>query len=316
MNPTISVIIPVYNVEQYLSRCLDSVVGQTYRELQIICVNDGSTDGSLSVLRDYAERDTRIRIIDQPNAGLSMARNAGIAKATGEYVLFLDSDDYWREPALAEKLMDFLHHAPAEVLVFNYCKVSEAGEQMPYFIFRQSMEPCGIGELVKEGLWTASAWNKLILRELFNQADLSFLPGITSEDIDWCLRLGMAARSAAYLDYCGLCYWQRTESISASVTPQKADCLCSNIEHCVTLAEAAKREEFNPYIAYQVGTLLANLSALPKQACSELMNRAKPLCQYLRYSSNKKIRLLRCAVAVLGVSGTITLLRLRQNRKV
>ncbi len=90
----VSVIIPVYNVEKYLPKCLDSVIGQTYKNLEIICVNDGTPDNSSAILESYAEKDSRIRIINQENKGLSGARNTGIAFATGDYIVFLDSDDW------------------------------------------------------------------------------------------------------------------------------------------------------------------------------------------------------------------------------
>jgi glycosyltransferase involved in cell wall biosynthesis len=90
----VSVIIPVYNVEKYLGQCIDSVIQQTLPDIEIICVNDGSTDGSSEILENYAKKDTRIRIINKENGGLSSARNAGLDTAEGEYVYFLDSDDY------------------------------------------------------------------------------------------------------------------------------------------------------------------------------------------------------------------------------
>lgn len=92
--PLVSIVIPVYNVELYLRECLDSVISQTYHNLEIICVNDGSPDNSLSILEEYAAKDSRIRIISQENAGISVARNTGMDVATGEYIYFLDSDDY------------------------------------------------------------------------------------------------------------------------------------------------------------------------------------------------------------------------------
>lgn len=99
----ISVIIPVYNVEQYLSECMDSVVNQTLKDIEIICVNDGSTDGSRKILQEYADRDERIKIIDQENGGLSCARNRGIRFASGEFIGFVDSDD-WIDLDFYEKL--------------------------------------------------------------------------------------------------------------------------------------------------------------------------------------------------------------------
>ena len=90
----ISIIIPVYNVENYLAECLNSVVNQTYRNIEIIIVNDGSTDNSFSIIQQYQLQDERIKIINQENQGLSAARNAGMKVASGEYLWFVDSDDY------------------------------------------------------------------------------------------------------------------------------------------------------------------------------------------------------------------------------
>ena len=90
----VSIVIPVYNVEKYLKTCLDSVINQTYKDLEIICINDGSTDGSLQILKEYANKDNRIILIDKKNSGVSAARNDGIEKSSGKYLFCMDSDDY------------------------------------------------------------------------------------------------------------------------------------------------------------------------------------------------------------------------------
>ena len=92
--PKVSVVVPVYNVERYLGRCLDSILGQTMPDWEAICVDDGSTDGSTDILRDYAERDSRLRVLSKENGGLSSARNAATRVARGKYVNYLDSDDF------------------------------------------------------------------------------------------------------------------------------------------------------------------------------------------------------------------------------
>ena len=123
MQKFISVIIPCYNVENYVARCLDSVINQTYNNLEIICVNDGSTDNTLAILKDYAKKDSRIKIIDKKNGGLSSARNAGIEVASYEYVVFLDSDD-WIEPNTYElaisKMDDDIDLVRWNVRLVNY----------------------------------------------------------------------------------------------------------------------------------------------------------------------------------------------------
>jgi len=114
----ISFIIPVYNVEKYLKQCLDSIINQTLRDIEIICVNDGSTDESLNILKDYKEKDSRIIIINQNNAGQGKARNEGLDVATGEYILFVDSDD-WIELNAAEELYKNINEKDLDVLIFQ-----------------------------------------------------------------------------------------------------------------------------------------------------------------------------------------------------
>ncbi|MDR1196141.1 MAG: glycosyltransferase family 2 protein [Endomicrobium sp.] len=118
-NLAISVIVPVYNVEKYLARCLDSLLAQTFGDFEIICVNDGSADGSLKILQDYAARDPRIKIINQQNQGLSMARNNGLKIAQGKYIYFLDSDDYIH-PQLLEITHNFITKYNADLVSFMY----------------------------------------------------------------------------------------------------------------------------------------------------------------------------------------------------
>ena len=112
----ISVIIPVYNTAPYLKRCLDSVLGSTYRNLEVICVNDGSTDESLSILEHYQELDDRIVVITQNNRGLSAARNTGMAQATGAFLSFVDSDD-WVHP----QMFELLRNAMADDVCMAVC---------------------------------------------------------------------------------------------------------------------------------------------------------------------------------------------------
>ena len=100
--PKISVIVPIYNVEKYLAKCLDTILAQTFSDIEIICVNDGSTDNSRKILSEYAKKDSRIKIVDKKNGGLSSARNAGMKVAQGEFISFIDSDDWIDETLLSK----------------------------------------------------------------------------------------------------------------------------------------------------------------------------------------------------------------------
>lgn len=124
LSDLISVIVPVYNMELYLERCLDSICGNTYEKLEIICVNDGSTDSSLKILQQYAERDDRIFIIDQLNGGISSARNAGLNIAKGEFIAFVDSDD-WVHKNFFEFQLRAIKDNNADLAVCDYIRTDD-----------------------------------------------------------------------------------------------------------------------------------------------------------------------------------------------
>ena len=175
--PLISIIIPVYKVEPFLRECLDSIVSQTYQNLEIILVDDGSTDGSGAICDEYAARDGRIIVIHQENQGISGARNAGLDIASGDYVLFVDSDDRI-EPFTCECALKAAIGQQADLVSFGYKVIYESGKS------REVVAPASgiqdkrqvMQELVwQRGNFRDSAWNKLFARKLFD--DIRFPEG-------------------------------------------------------------------------------------------------------------------------------------------
>lgn len=167
MQELISVIIPVYNVEPYLSDCLQSIAAQTYRNLEIILVDDGSTDASGRICEEWRSRDERIRVIHQPNAGVSAARNAGLRASTGAFIGFVDGDD-WIEPELYETLAEALKNADMSACAFT--KYPQGGQ-----FGKRAVPRCGLEEALiciyePRGYYTA-IWNKLFRRSLVFPGD-------------------------------------------------------------------------------------------------------------------------------------------------
>ena len=119
MNSLVSIIVPVYNAAKYLNRCLNSVVNQTYSNLEIILINDGSTDASLNICKEYAENDKRIILVDKINEGVSIARNTGIKESSGDFIAFLDADD-WIAPNYIEQLMKPFENENIDISVCDY----------------------------------------------------------------------------------------------------------------------------------------------------------------------------------------------------
>lgn len=186
----VSVIIPVYNVENYLRQCLDSVVNQTLREIEIICVNDSSTDGSLAILEEYAQKDDRIQVITQPNAGAGAARNRGMDLAKGEYLSFLDSDDFF-EPAMLEKTYNLAEQNRADFVVYKsdqyhteenkFVPVSWAVREQeipPYPVFNYRQLTDNVFKV-----FVGWAWDKLFSREFVKKHQLRYQEQRTSNDM-------------------------------------------------------------------------------------------------------------------------------------
>lgn len=163
----VSIIIPIYNLECYLSRCLDSCIQQTYSNLEIVCVNDGSIDSSSQIIKDYIDKDSRIILINQKNMGVVTARNSGIAHSKGEFLYFLDGDDFLHPLAL-EKLMDKMQETGADMVKGNYELVDERDilmkDNKPLFKHLSNGTEL-FDYLCSTGL--GAIWNHLLKKELF-----------------------------------------------------------------------------------------------------------------------------------------------------
>ena len=311
-----SIIIPVYNVEQYLNTCVQSVLAQTFTDFELILVDDGSKDTSGALCDELAQSDARIRVIHQENQGLSGARNTGINAATGEYLLFLDSDDWWTSSDCLQKIADRLAVTNVDVLSFNYRKSTDGQLSDPYFQNAADAIEQTLPYLLDRGLWVTGACNKAIRRSLFAGDQLRFRRGITSEDIDWTLRLALCAESFDYLELCVFVYRQRSGSITHSVTLKSASCLCDNIAYCIELleqADANKAAVLRPFISYQYATLLFNYASLKKADRRALTDRVRSMLPWLQYSNNAKVRLIRMAKRFVGFRGAIALLSIKQR---
>lgn len=168
MEPKISAILPVYNVSAYLARCLDSILAANYQNLEIICVNDGSTDRSLEILRDYAGKDDRFVVIDQPNGGVSAARSAGIDRATGEYLSFIDPDDLIH-PRYFETLLLAAEKTNADYVIGTHRSVPE--EELPLALPAIDPEsaqitPVSIDAFFESHLCRSYVWGRLLRRSV------------------------------------------------------------------------------------------------------------------------------------------------------
>lgn len=216
IKPLISVIIPVYKVESYLDECIESVINQTYSNLEIILVDDGSPDNCPDICEAWAIKDRRIKVIHKDNGGLSDARNAGVQIATGELIAFLDSDD-WIDTYYYELLVS--------EMIKNDCDIVSGGYEVvfsrePHKVLSEVKKTIvlnrdvAMARLIEESLLKHVVWNKIYKRSLID--DILFEVGKCHEDVFWTYQVIGRSRKIAIVDYKGLFYYQREDSIMGS----------------------------------------------------------------------------------------------------
>lgn len=212
--PLISVVVPVYNVADYLPECLDSLLAQTYPFFEVVAVNDGSTDSSLAILERYSNQDPRITIVSQRNGGLAAARNTGVTNARGEYIAFVDSDDYVEELYLSSMLDNALKHN-AEISICGRMIVVDGSETHELRLFCSN---CEMGsEMALRALNSYRSYDMSMCGKLFKSSlfeGISFPEGKNSEDQFVCYKLLSKAAVIFYEDRPLYFYRHRAGSIS------------------------------------------------------------------------------------------------------
>lgn len=294
--PEISVIVPVYNAEKYVKRCLDSLVDQDFkRGYEIVVINDGSTDSSLEIVERLAALYKNIRVFSQKNSGLSAARNAGIARARGKYLMFTDSDDYVGREYLSA-MYRASEQSGADITCCNYRNVFEGSNFSMGCIFRHRPGVFDsekmIRALIVDITMRAYAWNKIYRRELFTKHGVTYPEGKYFEDVATTPKLFFYAKKIAVIQDELYNYVQRKGSITGTMNLKK---VFDYVDSYADLREFLdEKKVFGKYAAefYYLGVKIA-LTALPM-----LVNckRGDPKTDLLKVSSEALERLYRTAV--------------------
>lgn len=203
----LSVIIPVYNVEKYLEECINSFICDN-DNLEIILVNDGSEDSSLEICERYRNQYSNIKIVDKPNGGLSSARNAGLEIANGEYILFLDSDDYLVKGSIP-KIMEYINDKSVDVIMSGYYEVcNNKIEETINFNIDDHDDLDDIRAQIfnndDQCIWTA--WKFIVRKEFLKEKDIIFKEGYLHEDVDYTVKILLGMNTFKYMDLNWYCY--------------------------------------------------------------------------------------------------------------
>ena len=245
-NSLISVIIPIYNVEAYLKRCVDSVINQTYKNLEIILVDDGSPDNCPQICDDYAKQDSRVKVVHKENGGLSDARNAGLKIAKGEYISFIDSDD-WINLEMFKRMVEVAIDKNADIVECNVYNAYDSyiekynTDQYDEYIDNYSI----IEAYIKDYKIKTVVWNKIYKKELLN--GIEFALGKYNEDEFFTYQVLAKARSYVHLEDYYYNYYQREGSImGSSFSLKKLDSLEGAVNRAMYIKENYPNLYFYP----------------------------------------------------------------------
>lgn len=198
--PSVTVVVAVYNIERYIEKCIQSIITQTWNEMEILLIDDGSTDGSGTICDRYAETDDRIRVIHKVNGGLSDVRNVGLKEASGTYLLYVDGDDYIA-PVCVERAVECAERHGAEVVIFDYQEIEESTGRIENWSMKMPREQKLTAEEYPALLIaTPCAWNKLYRKSLWERCGLQYPVGRVYEDLTVTPQLLINAESVVYME--------------------------------------------------------------------------------------------------------------------
>ena len=220
----ISIIIPIYNAEKYISRCLDSILHQEYENIEIICVNDGSKDNSLNLLIEYQNKDSRVIVVDKKNEGVSIARNTGMQRSTGKYIMFVDADDYMVEDALITISKHIQKNV--DLIKFDYNIVSSMGQATSINISKSSkfMKKEELENFVINTGHMHSVWNNVYIADIIRLNNIEFPAGIImAEDLFFNLKYFSKVDNWYYIRKPLYNYYLNENSVSFDLSEIKFD---------------------------------------------------------------------------------------------
>lgn len=318
----VSFILPIYNVEKYLSECVESILAQTYSDFEILLVDDGSPDNCPALCDEWAKKDSRIKALHKSNGGLSDARNYGLEHAKGDYVVFVDSDDFWVNKDCLQRLMNVVDaHPECDFIGFNcsyyYSDSNTLNKWVAYdeCLSKSTDKNTALWSLVASGTFPMSACLKIIKREFLLGMGLRFIKGTIAEDIPWFINLLEGSENCMFVNQYIYAYRQNVAgSITASGDSKSTKDLFTIVKNEVnkmkerSFSNKAKNALYS-FIAYEYCILLTALSLMSKEMQEEMM-------QYkwlLNYTANPKVRKAAFVNKLFGIKVTEWVLKLYIN---
>ena len=319
----VSVIIPVYNSTLYLKDCIDSILKQSYPDFEILLIDDGSTDDSPAICDAYAAADDRIVTVHKQNGGTSDARNVGLEKVSGDYITFMDNDDYWKDADALKNLVAILKESSPDVVMHTNLTYWQNEDKMvtPKSFDRTLVSgvsrDVAVEHLVHAGVLSVTVWTKVVRTALIREHDLYFKKGIRNEDTDWIARLLIYAKTYEWYDRPFYVYRKGHESAQTSQKMQYymvndlKNILIEYASYAEHEMEASYRRAFCSYLAYPYAVWMGQSYLVDQDA--QIAKDREVMKQYaylLSYDLNPAVHLVKLVYRICGFTLTSRVLTL------
>lgn len=312
-----SVIVPVYNVEKYLKECVDSILSQTFEDFELILVNDGSKDNSGVICDEYAEKDSRVKVIHKENGGQSTARNIGVEVAQGEYAIFIDSDDLFCDNHFFEDLKNKTTDN-TDIVVFRYCKYYEDGRTDDCGINLSDIDSSNkadfLRELVCRDAFFCSCWSKCTRMSILKDNNIEFDTSLSCEDMDWYYNVVSKAETFEVIDKPYVYYRQRENSVTSSFKKKSITDYIYTIDKWSS--EFKKIESEKEVMLSSLAKLYCNLIISYSRHTKELKDCKKDIFSFkwlLTYDLNPRTKIISKFAKFFGLGITCLLLKILEK---
>ena len=324
-NGKISVIVPVYNVEKWLNMCIYSILAQSYKNLEIILVNDGSTDKSKDICDSYSKKDNRVRVLNIKNSGQSVARNIGLKEAKGDYILFIDSDDYISDKAIIEKFINILDSNNYDFIYTSYCRFEDGNEEkiteiLPINLTNDEIKNKEgkdiLVDLLNKNSFHHAPYLKVCRKEFILNNKLFFREGYYHEDAEWTFKVFYYAKKIFIYDKP---WYMRRMRENSTITSRNESAICKKLCDRLIIAddlikffekENASKVIIDDLVRMYWGDLMITRGVKEKdniKKCTKVIASTKNV---LNKSSVKKYLIGNKLIKYLGAKNFINLLKI------
>lgn len=305
--PFFSIIVPVYNVEPYLHQCVNSVISQSYQNYELILVDDGSPDDCPKLCDEFALNYQNVRVIHKKNGGLADARNAGLRDAEGQYILFLDSDDFWGDNNCLKKIRSRLLERESDILIFGIKKFFPKEKKY----INQPQNICDevllshaqdTKYLMQHNIFVACACDKVIRKELIKSYNLSFVKGQLSEDIEWCSRLLLTNPRVDIIgEYFYVYRQQNQNSITANIGRKNLEHISMIIEKYAKIGIEQNDKILLNFLAEQYVLWMTVSTLVSAKEIKRLLKKMKGFWFLIKYNEYPHVRKI-SKIQIVGFS--------------